>query len=122
MNKGRITIIGLSYDDIYSMPCAELFDEYEVCFPNNVNDIFALDQDFVIINPSAICEQERNLITEYYTDMIGVFTEMVFWIGFPKPPFRIRAKFHCYEYIGMLSYALPQKMEKRFAERTGNKA
>lgn len=114
----RITIFGLSYNDIYSMPCAEFLNNHEVYFPASVNDIFALNQDAVIINPSAICELERNLIIEYYTDLIENFTEIVFWVGYPKPPFHIRAKFYCCQNVGELSYALPRKLKNHIMADT----
>ncbi len=110
--EGRIMVYGFSNEEVMIVKNRIPSDEYEVYIPDVIEDIVAIDQEALIINSAALRPTERELIVDYYTEVSGSFDETVLWIGYPKPPSHLRAKFYCYDNFGQLSYILPEKLIK----------
>lgn len=110
--EGRIMACGLTAEDIQLVECSIPSDEYEVYIPDIVTDIIAIDYDALIIKPSGISPEDREILIDYYTELGGSFDETIFWIGHLKPPSNLRPKFHYYENFGELSCVLPTKLKE----------
>lgn len=115
-------VYGLSPEEIQIVEKSIPSDEYEVYIPDVIQDIVAIRRDALILNSAALKPPERELIVDYYTELSGSFDETVFWIGYPKPPSHLRAKFRCYDSFGQLSPALPEKLIKSHQKVKKSKA
>lgn len=51
----------------------------------------------MIIVAAALAVESREMVFDYYAEVGDYTDETVFWIGFPKPPHHLRAKFKCYD-------------------------
>lgn len=60
-------------------------------------DLVAISASSLIINASALDSNGRELIFDCYTELGESIDETVFWLGYPKPPQPLRARFKCYE-------------------------
>lgn len=105
-------VYGLSPEEIQIVDNSIPSDKYEVYIPDVIQDIAAISRDALIINSAALKPPERELIVDCYTELSGSFDETVFWIGYPKPPSHLRAKFHCYDNFEQLSPVLSEKLIK----------
>lgn len=110
--RGRIMAFGFSPEEIQTIRECAPSDEHSVYIPEVVTDILTINHEAVLINAACVSPEDRDLIVEYYTELNGCFDESVFWIGYPKPPHHLRAKFFCYESFGELVYVLPEKLTK----------
>lgn len=86
--------------------------EYELYKTDVATDILAIHSDTVIINSAALDDSNRKMIFEYYTETQAYLEQMVFWIGYPKPPSHLRCKFYGYECIEMLAVDLKYQLLK----------
>ncbi len=110
--EGRIMTCGLSPEENEKVKESLISDEYELYIVDDIRDTAAINKEALIINAAALTEEDRGLIVDCYTELSGCFDESVFWIGYPKPPSHLRAKFFCYENFGQLCYVLPEKLVK----------
>lgn len=94
--------------------------EYELYETDVVTDIFAINSDTVIINSEALNDSDREMIIDYFTETQASLSEMIFWIGNPKPPSHLRSKFVSFEYIEMLAVDLKYRLLKahKMAEKS----
>lgn len=86
--------------------------EYELYETDVATDMIAINSDTVIINSSALSDSDREMMVDFYTETHAHLEQSIFWIGYPKPPSHLRAKFTCYEYIEMLAVDLKYRLLK----------
>ena len=69
-------------------------------------DIVALPSVATIIVSSALKNEDREMLIEFYTDVIDYTVETVCWIGHPEPPAHLKNRFHCYQSFEELAVKL----------------
>ena len=104
--EGRVITFGLSSEQNEFVSNNMPSSHYELYETDCVTDIMAVHSIATIIMASAFQENELELITEYYLDIINQTDETVFWIGYPKPLNPLRIKFKCYENFDELALNL----------------
>lgn len=117
MPEGRVIAYGLSPNEIPFIEKCLPSKDYELYVSDDVRDILAVSCFALIVEADAVNSKDREIITEYYTDLGSNFSETVFWIGYPKPPSCLRTKFRCYENFDELAYILPECLIKAHQRR-----
>ena len=112
MPEGRVIAYGLSPNEIPFIEKCLSSKDYELYVSDDVRDILAVSCFALIVEADEVNSKDREIITEYYTDLGSNFSETVFWIGYPKPPSCLRTKFRCYENFDELAYILPECLIK----------
>ena len=107
---GRIIAFGLSHDDLNLLRNNLPTKGHELYVPDDVRDILALDNEAVIVNAASIDKTDRDIITDYYSDLGSSFSESVFWIGYQKPPANLKLRFRCYESMNELACVLSDNL------------
>lgn len=100
---GRIMTFGLTEEENELVRNALPAKNYELLDTDAPTDLIAISAAAVIINASALDTDSRDMIFGYYTELGADMDETVFWIGCPKPPHPLRARFKCYEYFQQLA-------------------
>ena len=94
---GRVTTFGLSDEQNKVVENALPVKGYELLDTDASSDLIAISAAALIINAAALDTDSREMVFDYYTEVGDCTDETVFWIGSPKPPNHLRAKFKCYE-------------------------
>ena len=94
---GRVTTFGLSKEQNELVKNALPAKGYELLDTDAPTDLIAISAAALIINAAALDSDSKEMIIDYYTEIGGCTDETVFWLGYPKPPRHLRAKFKCYE-------------------------
>lgn len=100
---GRIMTFGLSEEENKLVKGVLPAKNYELFVTDVPTDLIAIFAAAVIINAAALDTDSRDMIFDYYTKLGANMDETVFWIGCPKPPYPLRARFKCYEYFPQLA-------------------
>jgi len=103
---GRVTTFGLSEEQNELVENALPAKGYELLDTDAPTDLIAISAAVLIINAAALDTDSREMVFEYYTEVGDCTDETVFWIGNPKPPSHLRAKFKCYENFDELAVNL----------------
>ena len=94
---GRVTTFGLSEEQNKLVENALPTKGYEFLDTDAPTDLIAISAAALIINAAALDTESREMMFDYYTEVGDCTDETVFWLGYPKPPHHLRAKFKCYE-------------------------
>lgn len=94
---GRIITFGLSEEQNNLVKNALPTLGYELLDTDAPTDLIAIFASALIIIADALDTDSRDMISDYYTEIGGCTDETVFWLGYPKPPSHLRAKFKCYQ-------------------------
>jgi hypothetical protein len=94
---GRVTTFGLSEEQNKLVENALPTKGYELLDTDAPTDLIAISAAALIINAAALDTESREMMFDYYTEVGDCTDETVFWLGYPKPPHHLRAKFKCYE-------------------------
>lgn len=100
---GRVTTFGLSEEQNKLVENALPTKGYELLDTDTPIDLIAISAAAFIIIAAALDEKSREMVFDYYTEAGVGADETIFWLGYPKPPHHLRAKFKCYENFGELS-------------------
>lgn len=103
---GRVTSFGLSDEQNKVVKNALPVKGYELLDTDASSDLIAISAAALIINAAALDTDSREMVFDYYTEVGDCTDETVFWIGSPKPPNHLRAKFKCYENFDKLAVNL----------------
>ena len=103
---GRVTTFGLSEEQNELVKNALPVKGYELLDTDAFSDLIAISAAALIINAAALDTDSREMVFDYYTEVGDCTDETVFWIGSPKPPNHLRAKFKCYENFDELAVNL----------------
>ena len=103
---GRVATFGLSEEQNQLVKNTLPTREYELFDTDTPTDLIAISASALIIIAAALDEKSREMVFDYYTEVGDRTGETVFWIGCPKPPHHLRAKFKCYENFGELAVHL----------------
>lgn len=103
---GRVTTFGLSDEQNKVVENALPVKGYELLDTDASSDLIAISAAALIINAAALDTDSREMVFDYYTEVGDCTDETVFWIGSPKPPNHLRAKFKCYENFDELAVNL----------------
>ncbi len=103
---GRVTSFGLSDAQNKVVKNALPIKGYELLDTDASSDLIAISAAALIINAAALDTDSREMVFDYYTEVGDCTDETVFWIGSPKPPNHLRAKFKCYENFDELAVNL----------------
>lgn len=124
--EGRITTFGLTAEQNEIVRNNLPTTKYDLYDTDVVTDIIAISCTALILVPTAFEKDDLDLVIDYYTDIIDYTDETVFWLGYPKPPAKLRNKFKCYqsfdELASNLKYLLltvhtKQKKIKEFSRK-----
>lgn len=94
---GRVTTFGLSEEQNKLVENALPTKGYVLFNTDAPTDLIAISASAFIIIAAALDEESQEMIFDYYTEVGDCTDETVFWLGYPKPPHHLRAKFKCYE-------------------------
>ena len=94
---GRITTFGLTDEQNQVVKNNLPTKGYEVMDTDVATDLIAIYAAALIINASALRDDDREMIYEYYREVDACASETVFWLGYPKPEGKLRARFKCYQ-------------------------
>ena len=94
---GRVTTFGLSEEQNKLVENALPAKGYELFDTDVPTDLIAISAAALIINAAALDTESSEMVFDYYTEVGDCTDETVFWLGYPKPPNHLRAKFKCYE-------------------------
>lgn len=94
---GRVTTFGLSKEQNNLVENALPTKGYELLDTGAPTDLIAISTAASIIIAAALDEESREMIFDYYAEIGACTDETVFWIGLPKPPHHLQAKFKCFE-------------------------
>lgn len=103
---GRVMTFGLSEEENMLVKGVLPAKNYELFVTDVPTDLIAISAAAVIINAAALDADSRDMIFDYYIELGADIDETVFWIGYPKPPHPLRARFKCYEYFPQLDLNL----------------
>lgn len=103
---GRVMTFGLSEEENKLVKGVLPAKNYELFVTDVPTDLIAISAAAVIINAAALDADSRDMIFDYYIELGADIDETVFWIGCPKPPHPLRARFKCYEYFPQLALKL----------------
>ncbi len=103
---GRVTTFGLSDEQNNVVENALPVKGYELLDTDASSDLIAISAAALIINAAALDIDSREMVFDYYTEVGDCTDETVFWLGYPKPPNHLRAKFKCYENFDELAVNL----------------
>lgn len=94
---GRVTTFGLSEEQNKLVEIALPTKGYELLDTDVPTDLIAISAAASIIIAAALDEESREMVFDYYTEIGACTDETIFWIGCPRPPHHLQAKFKCYE-------------------------
>lgn len=94
---GRVTKFGLTEAQKELVENALPTKGYELRNAGSPADLIAISATALIINATALDAKNSEMIFDYYAEVGDCTDETVFWIGNPKPPSNLQAKFKCYE-------------------------
>ena len=117
---GRVTTFGLSVEQNKLVEKALPAKEYELLDTDAPTDLIALSATALIINAAALDADSTEMICDYYTEIGGCTDEIVFWLGYPKPPTHLRVRFKCYE--SFEEFAVNRKYQLLAAHSKSKKA
>lgn len=103
---GRITTFGLTDEQNNFVKSCTPTKSYEVMNTNCATDLIAIFAAALIINASSLTDEDRTIINEYYLEVDACASESVFWLGYPKPDNKLRARFKYYESFDELAVNL----------------
>ena len=71
--------------------------DYEVFDTDAPTDVIAIGCEAMIVNASAMEQDDADMIFGYYQEVNGCTDETILWLGEPKPPKELRKFFKCYD-------------------------
>lgn len=107
---GRVTTFGLSEEQNKLVENALPAKGYELFDTDAPTDLIAISATALIINAAALDADSREMVLDYYTEAGSCTDETVFWLGYPKPPHNLQAKFMCYENFEELASTLKYRL------------
>lgn len=69
---------------------------YELYIADTPTDVIAIGCDAMIVNASAMEQDDADMIFGYYQEVNGCTDETILWLGEPMPPKAARKFFKCY--------------------------
>ena len=94
--------------------------DFELYITDVATDIFAISASAIIIDAAAISDDSREMIFDFFIEVGNQANQTVFWLGYPKPPHPLRARFRCYQNFEELAVKL--KYHLLSAHRKSKKA
>jgi len=94
---GRVITFGLSEQQNNLVKNALPTQGYDLLDTDAPTDLIAISAAALIINAAALDIERSEMIFDYYIEIGDCTDETVFWLGYPKPPSHLRAKFKCYQ-------------------------
>lgn len=71
--------------------------DYEVFDTDAPTDVIAIGCEAMIVNASAMEQDDADMIFGYYQEVNGCTDETILWLGEPMPPKAARKFFKCYD-------------------------
>ena len=71
--------------------------DYEVFDTDAPTDVIAIGCEAMIVNASAMEQDDADMIFGYYQEVNGCTDETILWLGEPMPPKELRKFFKCYD-------------------------
>jgi hypothetical protein len=93
----RVTTLGLTKEQNKLVEAAFPSKDYILLDTDVPTDLICVNATVQIIRASALDEESSGMIFEFYNEIINQIDGTVFWLGNPKPPQPLRAKFKCYQ-------------------------
>lgn len=103
---GRVMTFGLDKEQNEIVKDNLPVKGYELYDADDPTDLIAISASALIINAAALDEESRQMIFDFHTEIGDCSDETVFWIGYPKPPHPLRARFIGYESFAELTVKL----------------
>ena len=69
----------------------------ELYIADTPTDLIAINCEAMIVNASAMEQDDADMIFGYYQEVNGCTDETILWLGEPKPPKELRKFFKCYD-------------------------
>ena len=97
IGEHRISTFGLTEEQNEFVRQNTPVRDYEVLDTDCPTDLIALSTSALIVNVSALEQDNLQMILDYYTEVKDCTDETVLWLGEPKPPVSLRKTLKCYE-------------------------
>ena len=97
IGEHRISTFGLTKEQNEYIRQITPVRDYEVLDTDCPTDLIAVSASALIINASALEQDDMQMLLDFYDEVNGCTDETVLWIGEPKPPVALRKTLKCYE-------------------------
>ena len=97
IGEHRISTFGLTEEENEYVRQNTPIRDYEVMDTDCPTDLIAVSAAALIINASALNQDDMQMLLDFYDEVNGCTDETVLWIGEPKPPVALRKTLKCYE-------------------------
>ncbi len=96
MKEKRILTYGLSHSENNAISSVLPSRDYELFHTEAATDLIALNAVLIVINASALADDDRNMLFDFFTEAGGCTDETVIWLGAPTPPKALQKNIKCY--------------------------
>ena len=93
----RINTFGLTQKQNQFVSANLPVRDRELYIADTPTDLIAINCEAMIVNASAMEQDDADMIFGYYQEVNGCTDETILWLGEPKPPKELRKFFKCYD-------------------------
>lgn len=93
----RINTFGLTQKQNQFVSANLPVRDCELYIADTPTDLIAINCEAMIVNASAMEQDDADMIFGYYQEVNGCTDETILWLGEPKPPKELRKFFKCYD-------------------------
>ncbi len=97
IGEHRISTFGLTEEQNEYVRRNTPIRNYELFDTDCPTDLIAVSATALIVNASALEQDDLQMIIDYYSEINGCTDETVLWLGEPKPPVSLRKTLKFYE-------------------------